>query len=293
MNKIGLALLAIAGLFVGGIGLLIVVPLRSEVASLKSEHKKDQEAMSRLLSRMEGIDQKLGQPVTRPTDPDSDSESPGMAGPAKGERETKSPSVKPPSGPKTDAPGESTEDFAELQKKVLTGAATEEEKERFWKLAQEKPALLDDIIKQLEKAAADDPRNIEAHRRLADAYFAKLMAVPDGVMKGMWSSKMIGEEKKILEIDPGDWEARFSVATNYSFWPEQYNKRPDAIKEFETLKKIQETRPADPKFAQVYFQLRQLYLKEGRVDDAKTILEEGLRLYPNDANLIKARDGAK
>ena len=104
---------------------------------------------------------------------------------------------------------------------------------------------------------------------------------------------MIAAEKKILEIDPEDWEARYSVAVNYSFWPEQFNKRPDAIKEFETLRQIQETRPADPKYAQTYLQLRQLYLKEGRLDDAKSILEEGLRRFPNDAELMKARDGAR
>ena len=63
------------------------------------------------------------------------------------------------------------------------------------------------------------------------------MSVPDGVEKGIWSNKMIGEEKKILQIDPEDWDARYSVAINYSFWPEQFNKRPDAIKEFDSGKK--------------------------------------------------------
>jgi tetratricopeptide (TPR) repeat protein len=119
------------------------------------------------------------------------------------------------------------------------------------------------------------------------------MSVPDGMEKGIWSNKMIAEEKSILEIDPNDWDARFSVATNYSFWPEQFNKRPDAIKEFETLRKVQESQTPEAKHAQTYFQLRQLYLKDGRTDDAKAVLEEGLRRFPDDGELKKAKDGAK
>jgi tetratricopeptide (TPR) repeat protein len=288
MNKIGLALLAIAGVFVGGLGLMMAMRLRSEVAALKTSYEKDQAAISSLKSKVEGIDRKLaeGRPGERPSDLDS----PRIERTPRSEPGTP---AQAPSVTQSGNAGESVEEFAELQKKVLGGKATEEEREKFWKLTRDKPGLLDDIIKQLEKAAADSPRDKEALRRLSEAYLAKLMAVPDGMQKGTWSSKMIAAEKKILEIDPEDWEARFSVAVNYSFWPEQFNKRPDAIKEFETLKRIQESRPTDAKYAQTYLQLRQLYLKEGRSDDAKTVLEEGLRLFPNDAELIKARDGVK
>jgi tetratricopeptide (TPR) repeat protein len=288
MNKIGLALLAIAGVFVGGLGLMMAMRLRSEVAALKTSYEKDQAAISSLKSKVEGIDRKLaeGRPGERP----SDLESPRIERTPRSEPGTP---AQAPSVTQSGNAGESVEEFAELQKKVLGGKATEEEREKFWKLTRDKPGLLDDIIKQLEKAAADSPRDKVALRRLSEAYLAKLMAVPDGMQKGTWSSKMIAAEKKILEIDPEDWEARFSVAVNYSFWPEQFNKRPDAIKEFETLKRIQESRPTDAKYAQTYLQLRQLYLKEGRSDDAKTVLEEGLRLFPNDAELIKARDGVK
>jgi len=284
MNKIG-ALMGLAGIFVGGVALLIVVPLRAEVASLKAERAKDQAELSHLKSKLEGLDHRAGREGDQRSAPVIETSEPAPR------HEERPQTVKPVTAVKP--PTEGVEEFADLQKKVMDGTATEEERDKFWKLTREKPGLLDDVIRQMEKAAADDPRNKEVHRRLAEAYLAKLMAVPDGIQKGIWSNKMIAEEKKILEIDPGDWEARFSIATNYSFWPEQFNKRPDAIKEFETLRKLQESRPADPKYAQTYLQLRQLYLKEGRTDDAKAVLEEGLRLYPDDAELMKARDGVK
>jgi tetratricopeptide (TPR) repeat protein len=201
--------------------------------------------------------------------------------------------------PKDDEPkaadgvSKDTAKFDELKKKVLSGKATEDEQAEFWAALRENPALLADLMKQAEKAVADNPRDKEAHRALASVYLAKLMSVPDGMEKGVWSNKMISEDKAILDIDPNDWDARFSVATNYSFWPEQFNKRPDAIKEFETLRKIQEQATPEPKFAQTYLQLRNLYLKDGRTDDAKAVLDEGLRRFPDDEELKKAKEGAK
>ena len=183
--------------------------------------------------------------------------------------------------------------FEELHKRVFAGGATSDEAAEFWAMLREKPEILAGWVKDAEKAVADSPRDKQAHRQLGEVYLAKLMTVPDGIEKGIWSSKMIKEEKAILEIDPDDWDARYSVATNYSFWPEQFNKRPDAIKEFETLRKVQENATPEPKHAQTYLQLRNLYLKDGRTADAKAALEEGARRFPNDEELKKALDAPK
>lgn len=186
------------------------------------------------------------------------------------------------------APG-AADDFDALSKKVMSDQATADEQAKFWAMLREKPEYLADWMKKAEQAVAERPRDKEAHRQLAEVYLAKLMTVPDGIEKGIWSSKMIGEDKAILDIDPNDWDARFSVATNYTFWPEQFNKRPDAIKEFETLRKVQESQTPEAKHAQTYLQLRLLYLKDGRSDDAKAVLEEGLRRFPDDEELKKAK----
>ena len=59
------------------------------------------------------------------------------------------------------------------------------------------------------------------------------------------------------------------------------------------LRRFQETQAAEPKHAQTYLQLRQLYLKDGRTEDAKAVLDRGLARFPDDEELKKARDGAK
>lgn len=286
------ALLGILGVGVAALAFASALANRSQISSLNAELGKNKETLAQLKTRLDVMDQKLGRvPAPRPGDTWVD----GDTATAPPENDSRSKTEITPKSKTPASPGAalSDEEFEELRKKFFDDTATDAEKEKFWKLVREKPGLLDDLIKQLEKASADSPRDKEALRRLSDAYLAKLMAVPDGMQKGVWSNKMIATERKILEVDPQDWDARYSIAINYSFWPEQFNKRPDAIKEFDTLKRIQESRPPEPKFAQTYLQLRQLYLKEGRVDDAKAILEEGLRRFPEDAELIKARDGAK
>jgi tetratricopeptide (TPR) repeat protein len=286
------ALLGIAGIIVAGLAFASALANRSQVNSLKAELGKDKEILALLKTRLDLMDRKLDR-VPAQRSGSSGVESDSAIAPSDPDFLPKTGITPRPNTPATPGTASSDDEFEELRKKFFEDTATDAEKEKFWKLVREKPGLLDDLIKRLEKASADSPRDKEALRRLSDAYLAKLMAVPDGMEKGAWSNKMIATERKILEVDPQDWDARYSIAMNYSFWPEQFNKRPDAIKEFDTLKRIQESRSPEPKFAQTYLQLRQLYLKEGRVDDAKAILEEGLRRFPEDAELIKARDGAK
>jgi tetratricopeptide (TPR) repeat protein len=169
-----------------------------------------------------------------------------------------------------------------LKNKIASGEATDEEK-----------AQLGEAIEALEGAVKDTPRDIDERFALADLYIAKLQMVPDGMERGMWSMKAVAQWNAVLDVDPNNWQAHYSLGVNYSFWPDQFNKRPDAIKELEAARKSAESGAPDPKYATTYLQLRQLYLKDGRTDDAKKVLDDGLRLYPDDEELKKAKDGAK
>jgi tetratricopeptide (TPR) repeat protein len=292
--------LGLMGFVAGCYAAYTVSSMKIDVDDARKLHMGDNDSLAALGERVEKLDASHKELVRRVNGLDANPRSGGDRVKALEERidaleksRAAGGAASPTQGePPKDAKGAAGE-FDELLKKMTSGAATADDKERFWELAREKPALLADLIKQFEKSVADAPRDKEAHRNLAQAYLVKLMAVPDGMEKGLWSNKMIGQEKAILDIDPEDWDARFSIGINYSFWPEQFNKRPDAIKEFETLRKIQETKTPDPKHAQTYFQLRQLYLKDGKTDEAKAVLDEGLRRFPDDEELKKAKDGAK
>jgi tetratricopeptide (TPR) repeat protein len=306
MNRGDLGLvLGLAGFLLGGTALFFAVDAKRETTGrwtdLQGMIRTDDEHIAGMGEKVRGLEKKADESTSRANRAISDARAALDYAKSLEERLVRAPvggprmvdeSGKEASAKASERPLDAGE-FDDLKKKLFADEATAEEQARFWELAREKPALLGDYIKELEKAAADAPRDKEAHRRLAEAYVAKLMVVPDGMEKGLWSNKSIAEQKKILELDPDDWGAHVSIATNYSFWPEQFNKRPDAIKEFEAARRIQEGRTPEPRFAHTYLQLRQLYLKEGKTDDAKAVLDEGLRRFPDDEELKKARDGVK
>jgi len=176
-----------------------------------------------------------------------------------------------------------------LLEKVFSGKATEEEEHRFWELART-TGRVDDLIQSLEGKVKDAPGDVPARMNLAQAYIAKLLTIPDGPEKGLWSMKAEGQWKKVLEAEPDHWEARYSLAFNWSMWPDFLNKTPDAIREFEKLKEVQEHGSPQDHQADTYFQLSRLYLKQGKRDKAQEILKTGLSRHPESSELRKALD---
>lgn len=181
------------------------------------------------------------------------------------------------------------EEMDALLKKVFEGTATDEEEQRFWELART-TGRLDEMIKTLEGKVAESPGDLDARMNLAQAYISKLLTLPSGPEQGLWSGKAVTQWKKVLEAEPEHWEARYSLAFNWSMWPDFLNKTPDAIAEFEKLREIQERGAATDQQADTYFQLSRLYLKQGKRDKAQEVLRTGIARHPTSAHLKKALD---
>ena len=128
--------------------------------------------------------------------------------------------------------------------------------------------------------------------RLAAAYTAKLLTVPDGPERGAWAVKAEGQWGAVLELEPEHWEARFSRAFSWSQWPPFAGKAPAAIKEFEKLVEQQRGTAPEPRHAQVYLQLAQLYRSQGNVERANDTLTQGLERHPDSDVLKDALDAA-
>jgi tetratricopeptide (TPR) repeat protein len=294
--------LGLAGFLLGGWALVLSLPAPGRLDALEDVMSGDNESFAGLGERVEKLDSAQKDLARRVNSLDLNprtfedrmrmleervatlESSAGAAAPGAKDTEL---------APRAADPKRDAEEFQALQDKVFTGTATPDEQARFWALLREKPQILADILASLEKAVADAPENVDGRMRLSRAYLAKLFTVPDGPEKGVWAMKAMDQYGKVLERDAEHWEARYSLAMSYSQFPDFLNKRPDAIREFETLKKQQEQRTPEPQYAQTYLQLRQLYLKDGRTDDAKAVLEEGRRRFPDDEELKKASEGAK
>ena len=179
------------------------------------------------------------------------------------------------------------EEMLALQKKVFSGKATPEEQQRFWEMART-TGIVGELMKQLEGEVAESPGDNELRMNLAQAYIAKLLSIPGGPEQGVWAMKAETQWKAVLERDPNHWDARYSIAFSWSQYPEFLNKTPDAIKEFEKVREVQELQTPQGKHAQTYVQLSILYRRQGNDREAREMLRLGAERHPDDAGIQKA-----
>lgn len=146
---------------------------------------------------------------------------------------------------------------------------------------------LDEIIARFEAQAKANPGSPDAQMQLAKAYLAYTNIDPS---KYEFSMKADGAFDKVLELDDHHWEARFTKALSYTFWPEFLGKRKPAILHFETLVAQQEAMPASPEQAQTYLYLGNLL---ERTDPAKAreMWAKGARRHPESQELAKKLAG--
>lgn len=146
---------------------------------------------------------------------------------------------------------------------------------------------LDEVIARFEAQAKADPANADAQMQLAKAYLAYANIDPS---KYQFSLQADGVFDKVLELDDRHWEARFTKALSYTFWPEFLGKRKPAIEHFETLVAQQEAMPASPEQAQTYLYLGNL-LERSDPARARDVWAKGARRHPDDQELAKKLAG--
>src|SRR5690606_3681450 len=96
---------------------------------------------------------------------------------------------------------------------------------------------MDEVVARYEALAKADPKNVQAKMDLAKACIAYLQMDPT---KWQLSSKADKAYDDVLAIDGAHWEARFSKAVSYTFWPEFLGKKKAAAEHFQILVDQQE-----------------------------------------------------
>ena len=180
-------------------------------------------------------------------------------------------------------------EYQALRKKVFRDQATPDEQKRFFEILKG-PGFIDGLLSDLEGKVAAAPGDPDARLSLADGYISKLFTVPAGPEMGVWGGKAEEQWKEILKRDDRHWQARYSLAFSWSQYPDFLNKTPDSLREFETLRAQQEQGAADPRHANTYFHLHALYRKVGNAEKAKEALDEGVRRFPDNAELRKVQE---
>ena len=143
---------------------------------------------------------------------------------------------------------------------------------------------MDQAVSLLESQLADDQEDSDLQLELAFGYLQKLGAA-NAYDKAKWALKADQAFDGILAMDENHWDARFSKAVSLSFWPPILGKQPEAEKQFEILMDKQEQMVEQPEFTQTYVLLSNIYLQQGRKEEALDVLNRGLSLFPGDTEL--------
>jgi len=170
--------------------------------------------------------------------------------------------------------------FQELSKPGLT----RDERLAKWKAVAD-AGKLDEMVALFEQFAKDHPDDPRAHVDLGGAYLQKVFKAGNGPEAGSWATKADKAFDAALAVDDHCWDARFSKAVSLSFWPPVFGKQGEAIKNFEVLTEQQASQSSDPKFAQTWLLLGNMYQQTGRMDQALATWQKGLALFPGNEAL--------
>ena len=140
---------------------------------------------------------------------------------------------------------------------------------------------MEEVLAELEALAKADPQNVDAKMALANGYMAYLQMDQS---KWQLSMKADAAFDRVLAIDERHWEARFTKAVSYTFWPEFLGKRKEAVSHFETLVAQQESMPVEAHHAQTYLYLGNL-LEAKDPEQARAMWRRGSQRHPEDQAL--------
>lgn len=186
------------------------------------------------------------------------------------------------------APAAPEKRFADAKSAVLelVAAGGFDEQQALWKEIRE-AGLLDEVVAEYEARAESDPKNPELKVDLGQAYLQKIFEAGQGPEAGKWAMKADKAFDGALALDANHWEARFTKATSLSFWPPLFGKQGEAIHHFEILVEQQAGQASQPQFVQTHLALGNLYQQSGQLEKAKAAWQQGLALFPGDAELAK------
>lgn len=179
----------------------------------------------------------------------------------------------------------------DAMRRLIDPLLSDEDREEIWAKIRDE-GLVKEAIAALEAEVDNNPANADLLTELGYAYIQPIFSgEATGPEAGTWSMKSDATYDRALAINPEHWDARFSKAVSYSFWPPVFGKQGEAIKHFETLIEQQGSRPREDRFVQTYQFLGNLYAQTGKQAEAEAAWREGLAEFPDNEGLKKSLGG--
>ena len=144
-----------------------------------------------------------------------------------------------------------------------------------------------ELLALFEAAAAAAPNLPQAQYQLGQACIQALMGTQDFVEQGKLSQTADAAFDRTLELEATHWEARYSKAVSYTFWPDFLGKKAEAVRHLNVLLDQQERAGPEPKHIEAYLTLGNLYSQQGKEAEALAVWERGIARFPTDARLLE------
>jgi tetratricopeptide (TPR) repeat protein len=182
--------------------------------------------------------------------------------------------------------------FNQTIESLISPQTSYEQRQGLWKKLSE-AGLLDQALTELQQQVAFDPRSAEAVTALGEGYYKKAGATDEVRERAMLAMKADQTLEAALNLDPVNWEARFTKAVGMSYWPAELNKGGEVIEQLRMLIQQQESEEQQPQFSRTYLRLGEQYEKAGHANDAAQIWGRGASLFPTDPDLRKKVSSAR
>jgi tetratricopeptide (TPR) repeat protein len=167
---------------------------------------------------------------------------------------------------------------------LVSPHSTYAEKQAAWKELKDSGRLAD-AAADLAQRMANDPKNAVYPATLGEAYLKLCATTTDVRQQAIWAMTADTDFETALNLDPSNWEARFTKTVAMTYWPDNMNKGGEVVQQFNMLIGQQEQQDPQPQFAQTYEWLGKQYQKAGQADAAQQVWQRGASLYPNDPSL--------
>src|SRR5215471_4542966 len=144
----------------------------------------------------------------------------------------------------------------------------------------------DRCIKFFEKLVADHPKSSNAYLNYGFAYVDKIPAA-GSITQVILANTALSHFSKSIELQPS-WIAYYTRGNSYLYWPKIFNRAHLGVEDLEQCMKMQKADKLRSYHVRAYISLGDGYWKMDDTPKAKSIWQEGLKQFPNKAQL-KAR----
>lgn len=144
----------------------------------------------------------------------------------------------------------------------------------------------DRSLKFFEKLVADHPKSSAAYLNYGFAYVDKIPAA-GSITQVILANTALSHFSKSIELQPS-WIGYYTRGNSYLYWPKIFGRAHLGVEDLEQCMKLQKGEKLRSYYVRAYISLGDGYWKMEDLAKAKSVWQEGAKLFPDNVQL-KAR----